>query len=64
METVMTEITSLIGALGFPIVACIFMGRYLIKITNDHKEEVSRMVEALNKNTLVLQQLLDKFEKE
>ena len=58
----MEQLTGLIGALGFPIVACVFMGKYLIKITNDHKEEVNKMVEALNKNTLVLQQLLDKLE--
>lgn len=56
---------SMITTVGFPIVACIAMGWY-VKYTTDmheksrkeeqekHSEEVTRMTEALNNNTIAL----------
>ena len=69
-----TVITA-IGSLGFPIVACCAMGYFFAKvnenyrqdikeINQNHKAEIDNMVQAINNNTLVIQQLLDKMEKE
>lgn len=66
---------SLIGSLGFPIVACLGMGYYVKYQTSnyrddvkemqkEHKEEIASVTEALNNNTLVLQKLCDKLDSE
>lgn len=47
-----------IGSLGFPIVACIGMGWFIVWSTKVHKEETSKMSEAVNNNTIVLQKLM------
>ena len=65
-------ITTLIGSVGFPIVACIAMGWYVKYQTDQnnkevenmrkvHKEDV-QMTEAINNNTIVMQKLVDKIE--
>lgn len=70
-----TTIVSLIGSLGFPIVACGAMAWYVkyqmdinnqqIKaITEEHKSEMIEVTTALNNNTLALQKLCDKLDKE
>lgn len=63
----------LISTVGFPIVACLGMG-YFVKYQMDanntevaemrkeHKEEVAKMTEAIQNNTLVVQKLIDKFD--
>lgn len=66
-------ITTLIGSVGFPIVACIAMGWYVKYQTDqnnkevenmrkEHKEEVQKMTEAINNNTIAMQKLVDKIE--
>lgn len=69
METWIQVIT----AVGFPIFACLAMG-YFIKnqidsyradikeLQNDHKQEIGKVTEALNNNTIALQKLVDKIE--
>lgn len=68
-------IITLVGSLGFPIVACIACGWYckyqsdsyraeVKEIQAEHKEEISKVTEALNNNTLALQKLVDKLDKE
>lgn len=65
-------IVSIISAVGFPIVACLGLGWYVKYQTDmntkqvenmrlEHKEEVNKMTEALNNNTLALQRLIDKL---
>ena len=65
-------IISMIGSLGFPIVACIFIAVFFSKTQDNyradikemqmtHKQEPDKMTEALNKNTLALQRLVDKI---
>ena len=70
----MNDIISIISAVGFPIVAAVGCG-YFVKwqyeqnqkqneeIRKEHKEEVTKMTEALNNNTLALQKLIDKLDK-
>lgn len=70
----MNDIVSIISAVGFPIVAAVGCG-YFVKwqyeqnlkqmeeIRKEHKEEVSKMTEALNNNTIALNKLIDRIEK-
>ena len=70
----MNEIVSVVSAVGFPIVAAIACGMFvkwqyeqnakaMDEVRKEHKDEVSKMTEALNNNTLALQKLIDKLEK-
>lgn len=55
--------SELIGSIGFPIVACIYMA-YLVKTMNDnHKEETEKMRETLASNTSAIEKLQDLIEK-
>lgn len=58
----MVEITNLIGSLGFPIVACIYMAKMLKDERDRHEEEVWRLTQALNDNTQILTELKTLFE--
>lgn len=71
----MNDIVTMITTVGFPIVACLFMGWYVKYQTDnyrsevkdmqkEHKEEIQKVTEALNNNTLALQRLCDKMEKD
>ena len=68
-------IVTLIGSLGFPIVACIGMAYFFAKANDNyrndikesnqlHKQEMDAMTEAINNNTLVLSKLIDRLDKE
>lgn len=65
----------LISSVGFPIVACFGMGWYVKYQTdsykeevkdmrNEHKEEISKMSNALDKNTEAIIKLTEKLDKE
>lgn len=54
-------ITSMIGSLGFPIVACIYMAYMNAKQTEAHKEEMSKMTEAVNELKVAITSLVDKI---
>lgn len=67
------SIVTLIGSLGFPIVACIGMGWYVKyqmdayskqvkEIREEHNKQIESVTQALNNNTLALQKLCDKIE--
>ena len=69
-----TEILTLIGSYGFPIIACIGMAWYVkyredkhseeLKETRDaHKSEMDEVTKAINNNTLALQHLTDFMQK-
>ena len=66
----MDQIWSAIGQYAFPIVACAVMGWYvkyiqdnyrkdITDISSRHKEEMEKVTEALNNNTLAIQRLTD-----
>lgn len=61
-------VVSLIGSLGFPIVMCLIMFKYIEqvqadnketieKMTQSHKEETDSLKDAFNNNTQVLTEL-------
>lgn len=67
-------IVTLIGSLGFPIVACMGMAYFFAKANDNyrndikesnqlHKQEMDAMTEAINNNTLVLSKLIDRLDK-
>lgn len=68
------DIMQLIGSYGFPILACIAMAWY-VKYTTDknredikqsresHKEEMAKITEALNNNTMAVHDLRVMIEK-
>ena len=54
-------LTTLISTVGFPIVVCMMCFWYINKTTELHKQEIDKLAEALNNNTLALQKLTDKM---
>ena len=66
----MSSIVQIIGSLGFPIAACIYLFYSMQKERErneaqreadriEHKQEMEKMTEALHNNTLVIQKLAD-----
>lgn len=57
-------VVQLIGSLGFPIAMCILIFWYLMKETENHKEEVTMLKDVIAKNTEALIELKDKLTNE
>lgn len=71
----MSEIWEVVGQYAFPIVMCIIMAWYVKYIqdnyradiqdlTAKHKDEMDKIVTALNNNTLAIQKLTDYISEE
>lgn len=58
MET-MQAILQAITTVGFPIVMCLCLAWYCMKLNDSHKAETDKFTIALNDNTIVLQKLCD-----
>ena len=58
------NIVQIIAQLGFPIAMCLLLFWYVTKKDEAHKEEMDKISEALNNNTLVMQKLVDKLDQE
>ena len=69
LMTATPEVVNIISTLGFPIAACVAMGYYvkyiidknredLRKTWDTHEEEIDKLQEAINNNTLAIQKLL------
>ena len=57
-------VTQFISNVGFPIAACIVCFGYMDKQETRHKEETDKLADSINNNTAVMQELLNKLEKE
>ena len=57
------EIQTIISNLGFPIACVVAMFWMMNKEREDHKEEMQKVTEALNNNTLALTELRDMISK-
>ena len=53
----MDGITQLITSLGFPIVMCLVMFKYMQEESENHKKEVDSLKDSLKENTVVLADL-------
>ena len=58
-----SAISSLISNLGFPIACVVAMFWMMNKEREDHKEEMQKVTDAVNNNTLALQRLVDSIAK-
>lgn len=54
-QMVMQAITTV----GFPIVMCLCLAWYCMKLNDTHKAETDKFASALNNNTIILQKLCD-----
>ena len=57
----MENIVQIVAQLGFPIAMCLLMFWYVTKKDDALREEMNKMSEAVNNNTLVMQKLIDKL---
>lgn len=55
----MGDIVSVISSVGFPITMALLLLWYIYDSNNKHKEEIDKMSEALNNNTIAITKLLD-----
>lgn len=55
------DILSIVTTVGFPIAVCLICFWYINKVQESHKQEIDKLSTALNNNTLVMQQLVDKL---
>lgn len=56
-----TMITQLVGSLGFPIVACIYMAKIQEKQNEQHSKEVSELRQTVENNTKAMIKLCTKL---
>lgn len=56
------DIASMVTTLGFPIFMCIVICFYVYQKDKSHKEEIDKLSEAVNQQTLNIQKLIDKIE--
>lgn len=52
-----TDITQLIGSLGFPIVCCGALFWYMVKEKDAHKAEMAELRKSIEANTLAINSL-------
>ena len=57
-------VAQLVGTLGFPIVCCGALFWRMNKTDDQHKEEMSKISEAVNNNTIALTKLAEKLDQE
>ena len=60
----LSAITTLIGSLGFPIVACIACFWMLNKERDEHKQEMQKVTEAITNNTMALNTLTERISRD
>ena len=55
------EMVSLLMNIGFPAFSAIVLYRELSRTREAHKEEMAKVTEALNNNTIVLNRILERL---
>lgn len=56
------SVTSLVSSVGFPIVCCIFMAKYITTINHQFNEELDKLRTALENNTKVMTRICEKLD--
>lgn len=56
-----SAIIQAVSTVGFPIVMCLLFMYYIKYINDQHKDEIDKLSQSVNNNTLVMQKLLDKL---
>lgn len=57
----MDNVVQIVTQLGFPISMCLLLFWYVTKKDEAHREEMNKMAEAVNNNTIVMQKLIDRM---
>lgn len=60
----LNDLVSLIGSLGFPIVACMALFWQNNKQEERHRDEMEKVTESINNNTTAIIELTNKLGKE
>lgn len=60
----LNDLVSIIGSLGFPIVACIALFWQNNKQEERHRDEMEKVTESINNNTTAIIELTNKLGKE
>lgn len=60
----LNDLVSLIGSLGFPIVACIALFWQNNKQEERHRDEMEKVTESINNNTTAIIELTNRLGKE
>lgn len=55
------DVSTLIGNYAFPIAACICMAGYVKEIQKEHGEEVAKLRDVLERNTIALEKIVSKL---
>ena len=58
------SIVSIISQFGFPILVCLVCFWYIYNENKNHKAEMNQMAEAINNNTIALNKLIDKLDRD
>lgn len=56
-----SAITQAISAVGFPVVMCLGLLWFLREQIKTHSEEVAKMTEAINSNTIVMTKIAERL---
>lgn len=58
-----TQISSLIGSLGFPIVMCVLLFSYMKEQNEQHQEETNALKDAINELKVAITTLTERLNK-
>lgn len=55
-------LTNLIGSLGFPIIVCVAMFKYIKEKERENREDMKELTQVIANNNQILSRLVDKIE--
>ena len=55
-------IQTMISSIGFPIVACIFLYKQNVNQSEQHKQEIDRLSQVIENNTLSITKMYEKMD--
>lgn len=56
-------VTTLISSMGFPIAMCLLLAWYVYNKDKTHKAEIDKLSDAVNKQTLSIQRLVERIDR-
>ena len=56
------DIVQVITQVGFPIVMCLIMFKYVQDLNDIHKQETDKLTESINNLSVLVNRLLEKFD--
>lgn len=59
----MENVMQMISTVGFPIAMCLVLAWYVYTKDKSHKEEIDKLSDAVNKQTLSIQRLVERIDR-